>query len=70
VQRQRINGVQGRRQDIVLVAGVVITGHVHARSAISRFFTTLSASGLTGLLTALAVEPLPGGYAAMRRLTF
>jgi hypothetical protein len=56
-------------QVIVLVAGVVIAGRVHAWPAIGRFFTTLSAAGLTGLLAALAVVLLAGGYATMRRVT-
>jgi hypothetical protein len=54
---------------IVLGAGVVITSHAHAWPAIGRFFTTLSAAGLTGLLAALAVALLAGGYATMRRVT-
>jgi hypothetical protein len=53
----------------VLVAGVVITSHAHAWPAIGRFFTTLSAAGLTGLLAALAVMLLAGGYATMRHVT-
>ncbi len=56
-------------QVIVLVAGVVITSHVNAWPAIGRFFATLSAAGLTGMLTVLAVLMLAGGYAAMRRVT-
>jgi hypothetical protein len=54
---------------IVVVAGVVITSHAHAWPAIGRFFTTLSEAGLTGLLAALAVVLLTGGYATMRRVT-
>ena len=56
-------------QVIVLVAGVVIASHAHAWPAIGRFFATLSAAGLTGLLTAIAVLLLAGGYATMRRVT-
>jgi hypothetical protein len=56
-------------QVIVLVAGVVITSHAHAWPAVGHFFTTLSAAGLTGLLAALAVALLAGGYATMRRVT-
>jgi hypothetical protein len=56
-------------QVIVLVAGIVITSNAHAWPAIGRFFTTLSAAGLTGLLAALAVMLLAGGYATMRRVT-
>jgi hypothetical protein len=54
---------------IVVGVGVVITSHVHAWPAIGRFFTTLSAAGLTGLLAALAMVLLAGGYATMRRVT-
>ena len=56
-------------QVIVLVAGVVIATHAHAWPAIGQFFATLSAAGLTGLLTAIAVLLLAGGYATMRRVT-
>lgn len=56
-------------QVIVLVAGVVVASRVHAWPAIGRFFTTLSAAGLTGLLAVLAVGLLAGGYATMRRVT-
>jgi hypothetical protein len=54
---------------IVPGVGVVITSQAHAWPAIGRFFTTLSAAGLTGLLAALAVALLAGGYATMRRVT-
>ena len=54
---------------IVLAAGVVITSHAHAWPAIGRFFTTVSAAGLTGLLAALAVVLLAAGYATVRRVT-
>jgi hypothetical protein len=54
---------------IVLGAGVVITSHAHAWPSIGRFFTTISAAGLTGLLAALTVALLAGGYATMRRVT-
>jgi hypothetical protein len=54
---------------IVLVTGVVITSRAHAWPAIGHFFTTLSAAGLTGLLAALTVALLAGGYATMRRVT-
>jgi hypothetical protein len=49
--------------------GAVAASHAHAWPAIGRFFTTLSAAGLTGLLAALAVILLAGGYATMRRVT-
>jgi hypothetical protein len=35
----------------------------------SGFFTTLGAAGLTGVLAALAVVLLAGGYTTMRRVT-
>jgi hypothetical protein len=54
---------------IVLVPGIVITSHAHAWPAIGHFFTTLSAAGLTGLLAALTVALLAGGYTTMRRVT-
>jgi hypothetical protein len=54
---------------IALIAGVVIISHAHAWSATGHFFTTLGAAGLTGLLAALAVALLAGGYATMRRIT-
>ena len=54
---------------IVLGAGGVITSHAHAWPAIGRFFTALSAAGLTGLLAALTAVLLAGGYATMRRVT-
>ena len=54
---------------IALAVGVVITSHAHAWPAIGRFFTALSAAGLTGILAALAVVLLAGGYVTMRRVT-
>jgi hypothetical protein len=56
-------------QVIVLLVLVVIASHAHAWPAIGRFFTTLSAAGLTGLLAAITVALLSGGYATMRRVT-
>ena len=38
-------------------------------SSVARFFSTLSGAGLTGLLAALAVMLMAGGYATMRRVT-
>jgi hypothetical protein len=37
--------------------------------AIGRFFTTHTAAGVTGLLAALAVVLLAGGYTTVRRVT-
>jgi hypothetical protein len=56
-------------QAIVVVAVVVTASRASAWPAIGRFFTTISAAGLTGLLAALAVVLLVGGYATMRRVT-
>jgi hypothetical protein len=56
-------------QVTVVVAGVIAAERAQAWSAIGRFFTTLSAAGLTGLLAALAVILLVGGYATVRRVT-
>ena len=53
----------------MLTAGIVIASHAHAWPAIGHFFTTLSVVGLTGLLAALAVALLAGGYATIRRVT-
>lgn len=59
----------GAAQTTVVVAGVVVASRAHAWPAVGRFFTTLGAAGLTGLLGALAVVLLAGGYATMRRVT-
>jgi hypothetical protein len=39
----------------------------HAWAGVGRFFTTLSAAGLTGVLAALAGVLLAGGYLTVRR---
>ncbi len=54
---------------IVLATGAVIASHAHAWPAIGHFFATLGAAALTGLLAALTVLLLGGGYATMRRVT-
>jgi hypothetical protein len=51
------------------VAGAAAATQAHAWPAIGRFFTTLTAAGLTGLLAALTVMLLASGYATMRRVT-
>jgi hypothetical protein len=56
-------------QATVVAAGALTANGAHAWPAIGRFFTTLSATGLTGLLAALAVVLLAGGYTTMRRVT-
>jgi hypothetical protein len=56
-------------QVVAALGLVIISTHAHAWPAIGRFFSTLSAAGLTGLLAALTVVLLAGGYATMRRVT-
>jgi hypothetical protein len=56
-------------QITVLVGGGAIATGTHAWPAIGRFFTTLSVTGLTGLLAALAAVLLAGGLATVRRVT-
>jgi hypothetical protein len=54
------------------VAGLIFliaAGRADAWTAIGSFFTNHTAAGLTGLLAALAVVLLAGGYATMRRVT-
>lgn len=53
---------------VLVIAALIATG-THAWHGIGRFFTTLGAGGLTGLLAALAVVLLAGGFATMRRVT-
>jgi hypothetical protein len=55
-------------QVTVLVIGALATTWTGAWHDIGHFFTTLSASGLTGLLAALAVVLFAGGFTTMRRL--
>jgi hypothetical protein len=52
-----------------LVAVLLIIGMAHDWHRVGHFFTTLTIGGLTGLLAALAVVLLAGGYATMRRVT-
>ena len=56
-------------QGTIGVAGAAAATQAHAWPAIGRFFTTLTAAGLTGLLAALTVMLLASGYATMRRVT-
>jgi hypothetical protein len=56
-------------QVTVGTAGALAATKSGAWPAIGRFFTTLSATGLTGVLAALTVVLLAGGYATMRRVT-
>ena len=59
----------GAAQIIVLVGGAAIATATHAWPAVGHFFTTLSVTGLTGLLAALAVVLLAGGLSTVRRVT-
>jgi hypothetical protein len=59
----------GAAQVIVGAAGALAATRTDAWPAIGRFFTTLGAAGLTGVLAALAAVLLAGGYATMRRVT-
>lgn len=53
---------------MVTVAGIVIASRVHAWADIGRFFTTIGAAGVTGLLTVLGLVLLASGYATIRRV--
>jgi hypothetical protein len=53
---------------VLLVAALLVTWS-HAWHDIGRFFTALSASGLTGLLAVASAALLAGGFTTMRRLT-
>jgi hypothetical protein len=62
--------VFGVAQVIVGAAAALSAAKTDAWAAIGRFFTTtLGAAGLTGVLAALAVVLLAGGYVTMRRVT-
>jgi hypothetical protein len=70
-RRWNIIGVSafGAAQVTVVAAAVVVAARADAWPTLGRFFTTLTAAGLTGLLAALAIVLLTGGYATMRRVT-
>jgi hypothetical protein len=53
----------------VLVVVVVAISNARGWPSVGQFFTTLSTVGFTGLLAALAVVLVAGGYATMRRVT-
>jgi len=55
-------------QITVLLAGALIATWADAWKSIGHFFTTLSASGLTGLLALLAAVLLAAGFATIRRV--
>jgi hypothetical protein len=54
-------------QLIAVLAATLIVAGADAWSGVGRFFTGLTAAGLTGLLAALAVLLLAGGQATIRR---
>jgi hypothetical protein len=56
-------------QVLALTAVLLIIAGANAWHSVSRFFTTLTIEGLTGLLALLTVILLAGGYATVRRLT-
>jgi hypothetical protein len=56
-------------QALALTAVLLIIGGAHDWHSVGHFFTTLTIGGLTGLLAALTVALLAGGYATVRRLT-
>ena len=56
-------------QLLALTAVLLVIGGTNAWHSASRFFTTLTIEGLTGLLAAVTVALLAGGYATVRRLT-
>jgi hypothetical protein len=56
-------------QALAVTAVLLIIGEADAWHSVGHFFTTLTIEGLTGLLAALAVALLAGGYATVRRLT-
>jgi len=56
-------------QALALTAVLLIIAGADDWHGVARFFTTLTIEGLTGLLAALTVALLGGGYATVRRLT-
>jgi hypothetical protein len=56
-------------QVTVGTAGALAATRTGAWPAIGRFFTGLGAAGLTGVLAALTLVLLAGGYVTMRRVT-
>ncbi|WP_261570533.1 ABC transporter permease [Frankia gtarii] len=56
-------------QVTVLLAAAVAATWTHTWSSVGHFFTTLSAVGLTGVLAALAVVLMAGGFTTLRRVT-
>jgi hypothetical protein len=59
----------GAAQALVVAAAIVIAFRANAWHSIAHFFTSLTIDGLTGLLAALTVVLLAGGFATIRRVT-
>ena len=55
-------------QALALTAVLADHRRAHGWHSVGRFFTTLTIGGLTGLLAALTVALLAGGYTTVRRL--
>lgn len=55
-------------QSLAIAVAIVIAFRTSAWHSIAHFFTTLTVQGLTGLLAALAVLLLAGGFATIRRV--
>lgn len=53
---------------VVTVPGIVIVSQAHLWPDVGRFFTTIGAAGVTGLLAALGLVLLASGYASIRRV--
>lgn len=56
-------------QTLAIVLVIVIAARANAWSSIAHFFTTLTITGLTGVLAALTVVLVAGGYTTVRRVT-
>jgi hypothetical protein len=56
-------------QVVVLAVAAIAVSRAGAWGSVGHFFTTLSAAGLTGLLAALTLAMVAGGYATIRRIT-
>jgi len=56
-------------QIIALLGGALLATWAGAWESIGRFFTNLTASGLTGLLAALTAVLFAGGLVTVRRVT-
>jgi hypothetical protein len=70
-RRWNLSGLLGFSaiQALVPAVAIVIAFRANAWHSIAHFFTTLTIDGLTGLLAALTVVLLVGGFATIRRVT-